>query len=98
MACCKTLLPKIAGFVRRHMLKVKYVSLVNLVAGREVVRELVAESFSVANIRTELAKILDGDARQQMLEGYKEVSRALGDEKAPDNAARMMYERLNIKH
>ena len=98
VVCYKTPLPKIAGFVRRHMLKVKYVSLVNLVAGREVVRELVAESFSVANIRTELAKILDGDARQQMLEGYKEVSRALGDEKAPDNAARMMYERLNIKY
>ena len=98
VVCYKTPLPKIAGFVRRHMLKVKYVSLVNLVAGREVVRELVAESFSVANIRTELAKILDGEARQQMLEGYQEVSRALGDEKAPDNAARMMYERLNIKH
>lgn len=98
VVCYKTPLPKIAGFVRRHMLKVKYVSLVNLVAGREVVRELVAESFSVANIRTELAKILDGDARQQMLEGYKEVSRALGDEKAPDNAARMMFETLNIKH
>lgn len=99
VVCYKTPLPKIAGFVRRHMLKVKYVSLVNLVAGREVVRELVAESFSVANIRTELAKILDGDARQQMLEEYKEVSRALGDEKAPDNAARMMYERLlKMKH
>ena len=97
VVCYKTPLPAIAGFIRRHMLKVKFVSLVNLVAGREVVRELVAESFSVANIRTELAKILDGEARQQMLEGYKEVSRALGDEKAPDNAARMMFETLNIK-
>ena len=95
VVCYKTPLPQIAGFVRRHMLKVKYVSLVNLVAGREVVKELVAESFSVANIRTELAKILSGDAREKMLEGYLEVSRALGDEKAPDNAARMMYNLLN---
>ncbi|SHL17824.1 lipid-A-disaccharide synthase [Xylanibacter ruminicola] len=95
VVCYKTPLPQIAGFVRRHMLKVKYVSLVNLVAGREVVKELVAESFSVANIRTELAKILSGDAREEMLEGYLEVSRALGDEKAPDNAARMMYNLLN---
>ena len=95
VVCYKTPLPQIAGFVRRHMLKVKYVSLVNLVAGREVVKELVAESFSVANIRTELAKILSGDAREKMLEGYQEVSRALGDEKAPDNAARMMYNLLN---
>ena len=80
------------------MLKVKFVSLVNLVAGREVVRELVAESFSVANIRTELAKILDGEARQQMLEGYKEVSRALGEEKAPDNAAMLMVSKLRSKN
>jgi lipid-A-disaccharide synthase len=67
------------------------------VAGREVVRELVAESFSVANIRSELTKILSGEAREKMLKGYQEVARALGDEKAPDNAARMMFERLNMK-
>ena len=97
VVCYKTPLPALLGFLRRHLLKVKYVSLVNLVAGREVVRELVAESFSVANIRTELAKILDGEVRQAMLDGYKEVSRALGDEKAPDNAARMIIERLKIK-
>jgi lipid-A-disaccharide synthase len=52
----------------------------------------------VANIRTELDKILAGDARERMLEGYKEVSRALGDKKAPDNAARLIVDRLNIKH
>ena len=90
-------MPCILGFLRRHFLKVKYVSLVNLVAGREVVKELL-EDFSVASIRTELEKILDGDARERMLEGYKEVSRALGDKKAPDNAARLIVERLNMKH
>ena len=94
VVCYKTPLPKLAGYIRRHMLKVKFVSLVNLVAGREVVRELVAESFSVANIRTELAKILDGEAREQMLEGYQEVSRALGDKKAPDNAAKQIFEKV----
>ena len=97
VVCYKTPLPKLIGFARRHLLKVKYISLVNLVAGREVVRELVAESFSVANIRSELTKILSGEAREKMLKGYQEVARALGDEKAPDNAARMMFERLNIK-
>ena len=98
VVCYKTPLPKLIGFARRHLLKVKYISLVNLVAGREVVRELVAESFSVANIRSELTKILSGEAREKMLKGYQEVARALGDEKAPDNAARMMFERLNIKY
>ena len=96
VVCYKTPLPALIGFLRRHLLKVKYVSLVNLVAGREVVRELVAESFSVANIRSELAKILDGEVRQTMLDGYQEVSRALGDEKAPDNAARQISEKLTV--
>jgi lipid-A-disaccharide synthase len=67
------------------------------VAGREVVKELL-EDFSVANIRTELEKILAGDARERMLEGYKEVSRALGDKKAPDNAARLINDTLKIKN
>jgi lipid-A-disaccharide synthase len=72
------------------MLKVKYVSLVNLIADREVVTELVADTFSQANIEHELELILDGPARQQMLEGYEEVWQRLGKEKAPDNAARLI--------
>ena len=95
VVCYETPLPKLVGFLRQHLLKVKYISLVNLVAGREVVKELVADSFSVANIRAELEKILSGDARKQMLMGYEEVWRALGDEKAPDNAARMIVDKLN---
>ena len=94
VVCYKTPLPWLAGIIRRHMLKVKFVSLVNLVAGREVVKELVAETFSVANIRKELGNILQGDARQTMLDGYKEVACALGDEKAPDNAARQILEKV----
>ena len=107
VVCYKIPMPCILGFLRRHFLKVKYVSLVNLVAGREVVKELL-EDFSVTNIRSEMEKILAGDARERMLEGYKEVSRALGDKKAPDNAARLMVDRFlaepsgkaerNIKH
>ena len=97
VVCYKIPMPFILGYLRRHFLKVKYVSLVNLVAGREVVKELL-EDFSVANIRTELEKILAGDARERMLEGYKEVSRALGDKKAPDNAARLINDRLKIKN
>ena len=82
------------GLLRRLFLKVPYVSLVNLVANREVVTELVADTFTVDRLRTELQKILDGPDRQTMLEGYAEVSRRLGDQKAPDQAARMIYQLL----
>ena len=95
VVCYETPLPKLLGFLRRHFIKVKYISLVNLIANRKVVPELVAETFSVENIKAELRKILDGPDRQAMLDGYAEVSRILGDQKAPDNAARMIYQLLH---
>ena len=97
VVCYETPLPTLIGWLRRRVLKVKYISLVNLIADREVVTELVADSFSVENIRQELDKILDGPTRQQMLDGYEEVARRLGDQVAPDNAARLILEKLNKK-
>jgi len=83
------------GFLRRHVLKVKYISLVNLIANKEVVTELVADTFSVENIRRELAAILPGGkGRDAMLEGYAEVRQRLGSNKAPDNAARIIVRLL----
>ncbi|MBQ9669035.1 MAG: lipid-A-disaccharide synthase [Prevotella sp.] len=90
VVCYETPLPRLIGYLRKKILKVRYISLVNLIADREVVRELVADSFSIANIRSELEKILNGPARQEMLEGYEEVHRRLGKEQAPLNAARIM--------
>ena len=95
VVCYETPLPWLIGKLRKMVLKVKYISLVNLIANREVVPELVANSFTVANIRTELAKILSGPDRQRMLDGYADVRQALGDQKAPDNAARIIYTLLN---
>ena len=95
VVCYETPLPQLIGWLRKKVLSVKYVSLVNLIAGRAVVTELVADTFSVANIRNELQKILDGPARQQMLDGYGEVARALGDQKASDNTANIIYSLLN---
>jgi len=98
VVCYKTPLGKLVGFLKRHVLKVKYVSLVNLIADREVVRELVAESFSVENIRQELEAILPGgDKRQQMLSDYDDVHQRLGESHAPDEAARIMIELLKSK-
>jgi len=96
VVCYKIPLPAVLGFLRRHFLKVKYVSLVNLVAGHEVVKELL-EDFSVANIRSELQKILSGPDRDRMLQGYQEVKQALGDEKAPENAARLIVETFLLR-
>ena len=95
VVCYYTPLKRFIGFMRRLVLNVKYVSLVNLIADREVVTELVADTFSVDNIRHELEKILPGGSdRQSMLDDYEEVHRRLGESDAPDRAAEIMIQLL----
>ena len=94
VVCYKLPLPKIAPYVRKRLIKVKYVSLVNLIADREVVTEVLDEGYTAFNIRLELERILSGPDRDRMLEGYAEVSRRLGSQKAPDNAAKLIVELL----
>ena len=76
-------------------MKVKYISLVNLIADREIVTELLADTFTIDHIRHELDLILEGEAREVMLQGYADVWRLLGEKKAPDHTARMIYTLLN---
>lgn len=95
VVCYKTPLPRFIAFCRRHVLKVKYISLVNLIADEEVVTELVADTFSAENIARCLADIMPGETgRQRMLDGYRRVHDLLGDSNAPENAARIMTDLL----
>ena len=91
VVCYETPLPLLSRFVFNHFIKAKYISLVNLIADREVVQELLAERFKVMNIANELYRLLPGkDAREEMLRGYAEVRRRLGTSIAPDEAAKLM--------
>jgi lipid-A-disaccharide synthase len=58
------------------------------------VKELVADTFKPAFIRQELQAILDGEAREQMLNGYEEVTQKLGSKQAPDEAAKIIFHSL----
>lgn len=97
VVCYAMPMPRLYGWLRKLFLKVKYVSLVNLIADREVVRELVADTFTLPRLEQELAAILppDSPARQQMIEGYQEVWHRLGNENAPRNAAASIYQLLS---
>ncbi len=80
---------KITYNLFKHILKVKFVSLVNLIANREIVKELLVHLFTTENVKNELDKILnDPDKREQMLQGYAEVAERLGNPGAPQNAAK----------
>ena len=79
---------QIASLLRKLLIKVPYISLVNLIAGREVVPELVAEQMTVKACRRHLASILPGgEAREAQLQGYDEMARKLGEPGAPRRAA-----------
>lgn len=98
VVCYETPIPKVIAFLRKHLIKVRYISLVNLIADKNVVTELVADTFSVENIAGELGRLLPGEpARTAMLDGYAEVKKRLGKENAPDNAANIMVKLLSGK-
>ena len=96
VVCYKTPVPRIIRWAFNHILKVDYISLVNLIADREVVQELFADRFTVANIRAELHTLLRGGSkREKMLADYRQIQEKLGDTSAPDNAAQLMTKLLS---
>uniref|UniRef100_UPI0040286640 lipid-A-disaccharide synthase n=1 Tax=Prevotella sp. TaxID=59823 RepID=UPI0040286640 len=98
VVCYETPLPKLIRFAFKHVLKVDYISLVNLVANKEVVPEMFADKFTIDGIANELYKIMPGQpARERMLAEYQEVLRELGSKVAPDEAASIMVDLLR-KH
>lgn len=98
VVCYETPLPKLIRFAFNHVLKVDYISLVNLVANKEVVPEMFADKFTIDGIANELYKIMPGQpARERMLAEYQEVLRELESKVAPDEAASIMVDLLR-KH
>ena len=91
VVCYETPIPHIVRFAFKHIIKVRFISLVNLIADKEIVEELLADRFSVENIRKELTAILPGgNRREKMLAEYDELDHRLGSDNAPDNAAKKM--------
>ena len=96
--CYYTPVGKLISFLRRHILKVKYISLVNLVANKEVVRELVADTMTVANVRSELNALLNDETyRGQMLKEYDRMIKILGPAGASHQAASKMINLLSVR-
>lgn len=95
VVCYHTPIGKVIAFLKKRILKVKFVSLVNLVAGKEVVRELVADTMTLQNIEAELDAILYNKVkRQQMLDDYDQMIQILGPAGASEKAAREMFNLL----
>lgn len=77
--------------IARQLVHIPFISLVNLIAGKQVVAELIQTQFTRDNLRTELTNILkDGPYRASVLNGYGELTLRLGGPGASCRAAKSM--------
>ena len=86
---------RLASYIFRHFFHIRYISLVNLIGGREIVQELFGARFTEQEIDAELRRILlDREYRQSMLNGYDEVIARLGKPGAAEKAAECIIKAL----
>lgn len=83
---------------KRVVKNIKYISLVNLIMDRPVVKELIQQDLNTGNLVDELKKILDGEAREKMLSEYSELRKKLGGEGASDHAAEIITGKHRVLH
>ncbi len=77
--------------IGRRLVKVKYISLVNLILDKPCVSELIQDGFTTDSLSTELQDILS-DTREDMLDDYKELKALLGNGGASHKAAKSIFE------
>ncbi len=95
VVCYYMRMGKLVSIVRKFIIHVPYISLVNLVAGKEIVTELVADDMTEEKTEHCLKEILPGGKRRQkMLDDYKEMNRILGGPGASERAAKEMIKIL----
>ncbi len=75
---------------KRVIKNIKYISLVNLIMDREVVKELIQKELNTDNLVEELGRILNGSTREQMLKDYSALREKLGGKGASDLAANII--------
>lgn len=84
-----------SAFIMRRLIKVKYVSLANLILNRLAFKELIQENFTVSNILEELEQLLENSAyREKMQADYAQVRTLLGGKGASEAVAKAMIKEL----
>ncbi|GAA0892965.1 lipid-A-disaccharide synthase [Fulvivirga kasyanovii] len=81
--------------IAKWLIKVPFISLVNLIANKEVVKELIQDDLNEKSLSEELSKILnDQPYREEMLNQYQMIKKQLDIGRASDNAAELMVKYL----
>ncbi len=83
--------------IAKRIIKLDYISLVNLIMDREVVKELIQRDFNKKNLKKELQKILSEDHRKKLFSDYYELEKKLGGTGASEKTARLIYESISAE-
>ena len=78
---------------KRLVKHIKYISLVNLIMDKEVVKELIQRELKTENLITELGNILEGEKRSAVLENYTILREKLGGSGASEKAAEIILKK-----
>ena len=89
IVCYRT--SKISYEIGKRVVKnIKFISLVNLIMDKEVVKELIQSQLNTENLVSELQKILEGPKRNKMLQDYELLREKLGGKGASNHAAEII--------
>ena len=80
--------------IAKRIITLNFISLVNLILERELVKELIQGELNAKNLSLELKKILEGPERKAQFEGYYELEEKLGGKGASEKAASLMIENM----
>ncbi len=81
---------KISYMIAKQLVKIKYISLVNLVMDKEVVKELIQDDLNPSQLKRELLQLFQANERQKMLDSYIELKEKLGGEGASIKASKII--------
>jgi lipid-A-disaccharide synthase len=86
---------KISYHIARRLIKVKYISLVNLIMDSEIVKELIQDELNEQQIIAQLNQILLPEKQAQMKKSYTDLKSKLGGKGASERAARHIHHFLH---
>jgi lipid-A-disaccharide synthase len=96
IVCYKT--SNISYQIGKRLVKLKFISLVNLIMDKEVVKELIQDDFNEQNLEKELHKIIDGYQRALMFIDYYDLEKKLGGKGASKKVAELIINKGKISN
>ena len=76
--------------IAKRIIKLKYISLVNLIMDKQIVTELIQDDCNTKKIKQEFEKVINNPSRAQMLENYTSLINVLGKEQASEKVVHIL--------